>query len=280
MRKSVLVSTPLFLAASCALLAPVAQASVINTVIAKVSVGVAPSGVAVSTVGANAGDVYVTNRGDNTVSVIGPSNTVIATIPVGIYPCGVAVSQAGENAGDVYVINNAPGTVSVIDPSNTVVATITVGNNPFGVAVSSVGANAGDVYVTNSGDNTVSVIDPTNTVVATIPVGSGPIEVAVSPTGANAGDVYVVNEDDGTVSVIGPSLGPSGPQQAYGRSQSGTCDDNAPSWVNWPGIASQQYASWGMSWQQWPNNGTGGFVCERQPSLTSAGTWTVQAQVQ
>ena len=239
MRKSVLVSTPLFLAASCALLAPVAQASVINTVIAKVSVGVAPSGVAVSTVGANAGDVYVTNRGDNTVSVIGPSNTVIATIPVGIYPCGVAVSQAGPNAGDVYVTN-------------------------AGVAP----------------DNTVSVIDPSNTVIATITVGHTACGVAVSPTGANAGDVYVVNEDDGTVSVIGPSLGPSGPQQAYGRSQSGTCDDNAPSWVNWPGIASQQYASWGMSWQQWPNNGTGGFVCERQPSLTSAGTWTVQAQVQ
>ena len=147
MRRSVLASTPLFLAASCAVLAPHAQASVINTVISTPSVGSGPSGLAVSPTGANAGDVYATNYNGNTVSVIDPSNAVIATIPVGDAPYGVAVSPTGANAGDVYVTNESDGTVSVISPSNTVIATVTVGSSPSAVAVSPTGANAGDVHV-------------------------------------------------------------------------------------------------------------------------------------
>ena len=121
-----------------------------------------------------------------------------------------------------------------------------------------------------------------NTVIATPSVGNHPEGVAVSPTGANAGDVYVANYSDSTVSVLyggGPSAAsgsdvPVAAQQAYARSQEGTCEKNAPASVNWPGIANQQYTSWGMSWQQWPNNGTGGFVCVRQPFFTTAGSWT------
>ena len=57
MRRPVLVSTPLFLAASCVFLAPYADASVMNTVIATPSVGNHPEGVAVSPTGVTAGDV-------------------------------------------------------------------------------------------------------------------------------------------------------------------------------------------------------------------------------
>jgi hypothetical protein len=64
--------------------------------------------------------------------------------------------------------------------------------------------------------------------------------------------------------------------QAYGRDVNGKCVDNAPIWVNWLGIATQQYVAWGASWQQWPNNGTGGYVCQRQPYFTTAGSWSVQ----
>ena len=69
---------------------------------------------------------------------------------------------------------------------------------------------------------------------------------------------------------------PTAPMQAYGRDVNGKCVDNAPIWVNWLGIATQQYVAWGASWQQWPNNGTGGYVCQRQPYFTSGGTWLVQ----
>jgi hypothetical protein len=69
---------------------------------------------------------------------------------------------------------------------------------------------------------------------------------------------------------------PTAPMQAYGRDVNGKCVDNAPIWVNWLGIATQQYVAWSASWQQWPNNGTGGYVCQRQPYFTSGGTWSVQ----
>ena len=48
---------------------------------------------AVSPIGATAGDIYVADAGSNSVSVISPSNTVIATIYVGSYPSwgGLAV---------------------------------------------------------------------------------------------------------------------------------------------------------------------------------------------
>ena len=111
-------------------------------------------GIAISSTGANAGKVYVTNNASGTVSVIS-GGSVTGTISVGGGPSAVAVAPVGNaNAGYVYVTNYNDGTVSVINPSGTVVATLTVGANPIGVAVSS----GGVVYVANSGSNTVSVI--------------------------------------------------------------------------------------------------------------------------
>jgi hypothetical protein len=72
------------------------------------------------------------------------------------------------------------------------------------------------------------------------------------------------------------SLEPDAPRtesQAYAISSDENCVDNAPAWVNWPGLAGSQYLSWGKSWQQWPNGGTGGFVCVRQPVFITSGTW-------
>ena len=74
--------------------------------------------------------VYVTNRNDDTVSVIdGSTHTVTATVPVGKSPDGVAVDPGTHT---VYVTNQlSDGTVSVIDGSTrTVTATVPVGNAP------------------------------------------------------------------------------------------------------------------------------------------------------
>jgi YVTN family beta-propeller protein len=129
----------------------------------------------------SAQNAYITNSGDNTVSVIDTAtNTVVGSpIPVGSEPIGVAVTSDGSK---VYVTTG--GTVSVIDTrTNTVTATIPVGAEA--VAVSSDGSK---VYVTGGSApfSTVSVIDTaTNSVTATIPV---PIEIpygiAVSPDGS------------------------------------------------------------------------------------------------
>ena len=147
-------------------------------------------------------NAYITNQGDNTVSVIATAtNAVTATIkdPHFNIPVGVAVSP---DQNRVYVANNGSSTVSVISTANnTVVATIPVGTppGPVGLAISPDGKT---VYVANAGANSVSVISTANnTVIATIPVGvgSGPFGVAVSADGSM---VYVVNEFSNSVSVI------------------------------------------------------------------------------
>jgi len=181
-----------------------------NKVVATVTVGTLPAGVAITPDGKHA---YVTNRRDGTVSVIDTeTHTELTTVPVQYHPANVAITPDGSRA---YVTNFGdplpiPGTtVSVIDtdPSsltfNTVVATIPgVGPGPLGVAVTPDGAH---VYVVNVLVGTVSVIDtdpssPTfNTVVATVAVGPGPRAVAITPDGDHA---YVTNFFNNTASVI------------------------------------------------------------------------------
>jgi 40-residue YVTN family beta-propeller repeat len=147
---------------------------------------------------------YITNSGDNTVSVIDTAtNKVTAMILVGDDPVGVAVTQDGKKA---YVTNFFDHTISVIDATkNKVTATISVENAPRGVAVSPDGKR---VYVPHSevgnpSNNTILVIDTaTNKVEATVLVGEVPFGVAVTQDGKK---VYVTNLDDKTVSVIDTS---------------------------------------------------------------------------
>ena len=82
------------------------------------------------------GYAYVTNYGDDTVSVIDLSAyQVTDTITVGDGPYGISTTFSGAF---VYVVNQLDGTVSVIDTDvnsddfNTVIATIDVGNSPIG----------------------------------------------------------------------------------------------------------------------------------------------------
>jgi YVTN family beta-propeller protein len=140
-------------------------------------------------------NAYITNSGNNTVSVIDTAtDTVVTTINVGANPNGVAVTPDGSR---VYVTNQGGDSVSVIDTAtNMVIGTIDgVGPFPFGVAVTPDGSK---VYITNDGD-TVSVIDTTTNMVKTITVGQAPAGVVVTPDGSK---VYVANQFGNTVSVI------------------------------------------------------------------------------
>ena len=174
--------------------------------VATIPVGSIPVEVAVSPIGPEAGDIYATNEGSSTVSVISPTdNTVVATVnlPANSYPFYSAVDPTGPEAGDVYVtgiggLNTPPtdGTVWVISPNtNTVVDTIALPNpNGQGVAVNNI---ARDVYVlSDTVANTagsVEVIDPaTNDIVNTIALpGLDPTTLAISNAGPEAGDLYV-----------------------------------------------------------------------------------------
>lgn len=147
-----------------------------NGVVATVTVGTQPFGVAVSPDGTR---VYVANSVPGTVSVIDTAtNTVVATVTVGANPRGVTVSPDGSRA---YVTNKGPDNVSVINTAtNTVIATVTVGFNPVGVAVTPDGTR---LYVVNEGSGNVTVIDTaSNTVLATVSmVTNAPEYVGIKP---------------------------------------------------------------------------------------------------
>lgn len=170
-----------------------------NTVIATVTVGSFPIGVAVNPAGTR---VYVASDGDGTVSVIDTTtNTVVDTVVTGVLSIeGLAVSPDGTR---VYLANCDSDSVSVLDTAtNTMGDTIPVGTFAEGVALNPSGTRA---YVTNRFSDDVSVIDTTsNTVTATIGVGTGSYGVAVNPAGTR---VYVANNGGDSVSVIDTATG-------------------------------------------------------------------------
>ncbi len=132
-----------------------------STVIATVTVGVAPPNVAISPDGEYA---YVTNSGSNSISVIDTAtNTVATTITGLLHPFDVALTPNGEYT---YVteadLENDAGRASVISTAtDTVTATVTLVGFPYAAAITPDGAY---VYIANGVNGTVSVIDTaTNT---------------------------------------------------------------------------------------------------------------------
>ncbi len=146
---------------------------------------------------------YVTNAGNDTVSIINTTNNaVVATVPVGDIPLGVAVDAP---ANRVYIATPGGvynGTVSVIDMAGNPVTTVSVAmsgvdSSPIEVAVD---RTTRKVYVVHSSTNWVSIIDPNNNYSVTQVNVGGLLEgVAVDWT---VGRAYVANRGDDTVSVI------------------------------------------------------------------------------
>ncbi|AKB80210.1 collagen triple helix repeat domain protein [Methanosarcina horonobensis HB-1 = JCM 15518] len=167
----------------------------ITSSVLDIHTGKDPFGVVITPDGSR---VYVTNRGDNTVSVIDTAtDNVTVNINVGEAPYGVAVNKNGTK---VYVTNMNSDNVSVIDTlTNKVIADVSVGRYPHGIAVT---PDEKWVYVANHNTpiGSVSVINAaTNNVTDTIIVGTSPCGVAVNRDGTK---VYVTNSGSNTVSVI------------------------------------------------------------------------------
>ena len=103
-----------------------------NTVMDTIPVGSAPYGIAFNS---DNGNLYVTNGGGNTVSVITPNNKHRhrPQYPVVQGLQGIAFNPSN---GNLYAVaNHHPNPVSVINgTTNTVIDTIPVGINPVGVA--------------------------------------------------------------------------------------------------------------------------------------------------
>lgn len=146
-----------------------------DLVVAKVPVGIHPAHVVLTPDGRFA---YVTNGGDNTVSVVDTSTQRrVSTIAVGKFPHGIRFSPDGTQA---YVANLKGGTVSVVDTaSQKEVTQIPVGKGPAQVGFTPDGRLA---FVSLSGENAVAVIDPaTRKILHRIAVGTVPIQLFATP---------------------------------------------------------------------------------------------------
>ena len=116
--------------------------------------------------------LYVTNTGDNTVSVFDASNVNFANMPpipsltapvaVGTAPSGVVALQDGSR---FYVSNSGSNNVSVISATSfATVSFVPVGTNPTFIAAD---PTSSKVYVTNQGSFSTSVIQTSNNTVST-----------------------------------------------------------------------------------------------------------------
>ena len=147
------------------------------TVVAKVPVGMHPAHVVVASDG---GTAYITNGGDNTVSVVDTAaQRVVASIPVGASPHGLRISPDGKQA---WVANLKGGTVSVIDTtSRKQVAQVHVGKGPAQVGFTPDGRF---VFVSLSEENRVAVVDVAKRkLVRKVAVGTVPIQLYATPDG-------------------------------------------------------------------------------------------------
>jgi YVTN family beta-propeller protein len=206
-----------YLLVSFVLLSPLSlMGAAPNTVVATITAGVTPAGIAITP---DSRFAYVANNnnydiaGEDTVSVLDlTTNTLAKTIhdPSFKEPYRVSINPSGTRA---YVSNSDGTTVSIIDIStNTVIGTINGFDGPSGMAITPNGLfgyvnnYGGSMGVGSGNGTTVNVVDlTTNTIIGPpLTVGLAPAALAISPNGAF---VYVINYVDGnpgtgTLSII------------------------------------------------------------------------------
>jgi YVTN family beta-propeller protein len=155
-----------------------------------------PAGIAYNS---DNGDLYVTNRGSDTISVInGTTNTLVDEISVNaIAPSGIIYNAANNY---IYITNMGSNTVSVINgTTNTIVTNIPLGLGPNGITYNQ---DNGDIYVANSVNGTISIVDGVvNTVTRTIPLGinNNPNDISYNVIDDR---LFVTNTNSSTVSAI------------------------------------------------------------------------------
>jgi YVTN family beta-propeller protein len=154
-------------------------------VLCTIPVGREPEGVAVNR---STGLVYVSNRGDGTVSEVAGSGCGSVTSIAGLTePAGLIVD---EQTNHIFVSDSGTGHVVVLDANNRrVVGKIAVGSHPESLAFDS---DSGLLYVASAGDGTLSTIRVDDLlVVSTIKISHGPLLSLAAD--ATTGRAYVVH---------------------------------------------------------------------------------------
>ncbi|MCL4558246.1 MAG: IPT/TIG domain-containing protein [Deltaproteobacteria bacterium] len=145
-----------------------------------------PSGIAID----DAGNMYVTNYGNNTISRIDLGGTV-STFAVGLNkPMGI-VFTGPTGLKSFKVINRGNGTISTVDGTGVVASYVTGLDTPkYAMA-----DNAYNLYVT-SGSNIIKVLSPSGFTVTYAADLSNPYGLAMDPSGF----LYTSDFDDNSIS--------------------------------------------------------------------------------
>lgn len=162
-------------------------------VVATISVGGKPAGIAVSLDGIRA---YATSPEGGFVTVIDTAaRQVMKKIPAADGPLGIAVHPSGS---PVYVAGWYAARLDAIDPeSGKIIASAQVGQSPSGVAVTADGAL---VLTADRDSDQVSIIDAASMkTLGTVKTGTRPFGVTIDASGERA---YTANVGSNDVTVI------------------------------------------------------------------------------
>lgn len=184
---------------------------------------------------------------------------------------GQRADYLGTTSTTLLAANYSPGLIVPVTIGTwTVGSTITVALKPRQILTTADGQTAYSLGETTA---TVTAFSPiTGSVLASIPVGASPSMAAFTPDGSR---LYVTNAS-GSVSVIDTDTPTSrdtsqDPQAALQQFAvpAGTlpsaCPMSAPEAVEWPGLRGMRDLGWSIAYAAWPNSGSGGWVCSRQP---------------
>jgi YVTN family beta-propeller protein len=152
--------------------------------------------------------IFVTNFGQNSISVIAPATwTLSKTIEVCAQPHGIVMSPDGRY---VYASCNGGHAVAVINVARqALVTTIPMPalSAPYGIAIS---ADGRYVYASDYFTGRLMVIDATtNTYLRSVEVGAHPMLIVRSPDGKR---LYVANNGSRGVSVLDIGTDPADPR--------------------------------------------------------------------
>ena len=165
-----------------------------NRVTTRIPVGLAPVRLAMTPNGLKA---YVSNHGDDTVSVINTLNRIVtATIQVG--DGGAQELTVTPDGGRVFVVHQDSGDVAEIDTAtDTLIRFVTIGGTGAKDIVAT--PDSRFVYVANYTASMVNVINTSTNKVSNIATAAGPRRLAMTPGGDR---VFATDYLGNSVSVI------------------------------------------------------------------------------
>jgi YVTN family beta-propeller protein len=156
---------------------------------------------------------YVTNSGDDTVSVIDlATGTVVSTLAVGDGPAGIAITPDGRHA---YVNNATARTISVLDLDT--FPTITTTTLPSGIdgtgytaTVATTGAPTPQLTVTAGTLPAGLSLDPTTGTITGVPTVAGTYAFTITAASTVSG-IPATATRNYTITIAAPAAASSGP---------------------------------------------------------------------